>query len=95
MCVYCAGKQKRKNWYQIPLLWRHMPLANQLRAFLRHSNALIKAACKTFAVQSTHAFWGLYLETGKEHFTVSSHRVESKILTSWCVCFFFLFGSFK
>lgn len=46
----------------------------------RHGNAVIKPACKTSAVQSTHAFWGLYLETRKEHFTVSSHRVESKLL---------------
>lgn len=45
-----------------------------------HGNAVIKAACTAFAVQSTHAFWGLYLETRKEHLAVSSHRVERKLL---------------
>lgn len=54
---------------------------------VRHGNAVIKPGCKTFAVQSTRAFWGLYLETRKEHFTVLSCRVESRLLISWlCFC---------
>lgn len=54
-------------------------------------NALIKPACRRFAVQSTHASWGLYLENQKkEHFTVSP--LQSWKYNSHQLACLFLFG---
>lgn len=57
-------------------------------------NALIKPACRRFAVQSTHASWGLYLENQKkEHFTVSP--LQSWKYNSHQLACLFLFGIYK